>query len=131
MGLAFRQVISRFLSNLFVCACECMLFAYSCVVLPLIALIYHHLQAACVSALSRQVHAVLCSSTLRHLRAKSLPRHDTLVDQGASLLAHSHQLLLDIADQLPRNSPTHACLMKEVRGGGGLQCCDGFCAGLL
>ncbi len=71
-------------------------------------------QVACVAAISRKVHAVLCGATLRHFRAKLSPRHDTLVDQGTSFLAHTHQLLLDIADQLPRNSPTHACLMKEV-----------------
>ena len=30
------------------------------------------------------------------------------------MLAHTHQLLLDVAEGLPKNSPTHACVMKEV-----------------
>jgi hypothetical protein len=60
------------------------------------------------------VNAVLCSASLRHFRAKLSPKHDTLIDQGASFLVHTHQLLLDIADETPRNSPSHACMMKEV-----------------
>ena len=36
------------------------------------------------------------------------------MDQSASVLALAHQFLFDTVEILPRNSPTHVCMMKEV-----------------